>query len=156
MKSPNGFQLSRSALSWMVLCAGIVLALVIATIFISRRRADNLGKNAVHAVGGKVYDVASYRWREDRFDVDLTGTKLTDADLISLAPKLKDMTYVVVLRIDGPSITSRVLPHLRGFPGLRVLDMSGTSIETSELEAFVLEEGIPGIGRGEGEPSSTK
>ena len=146
------FQFSLSTLLWFMLCASITFSIL--AIFTSRRRADREGKAAVAAVGGKVEEFLTYFWQDDRFWVDLRGTNLTDAELIVLLPKLKRMTYVYELTIDSPNVSREALPHLRGFPKLFVLDMSGTAIPIEDLEAFATKEGIPVIGKGGEEGSA--
>lgn len=138
------FQFSISTLLYLTLFVSIVLSVI--AVLLYRWRADVEGETAVRSLGGSVYELSGWPWEEDSYWVDLCGTHITDDQLIALAPKLKRMTYVKFLMVDSPNVSREVLPHLRGFPRLWCLSMSGTQIPQHEILGFCMEEGIPGTG----------
>jgi len=80
---------------------------------------------AVTSAGGKVM-------RNDLGVVaDFTGTGLTDDQWAAVAPKLGGLHGLAEVRFNGTAVTDRAVDALEKLPGLKRIDLSGTSVSST-------------------------
>jgi thiol-disulfide isomerase/thioredoxin len=91
--------------------------------------AERAAVRAVEALGGKVSQEGE---GESTITVDLSGTRVTDAEL----KKLKELKGLQTLYLDGARVTDAGLKELKELKGLRKLDLSGTQVTDAGLRDF--------------------
>ncbi|HYV34560.1 MAG TPA: hypothetical protein VE988_02585 [Gemmataceae bacterium] len=98
-----------------------------------KTKAEEKGVNAVGTLvtklGGK-YRHLDWAKGKNQYEIDLSGVKLTDADLAPLA-NAKDILW---LKLNSTAVTDAVVPHIAAMTGLEEIDLSGTKITDAGLE----------------------
>jgi hypothetical protein len=75
--------------------------------------------------------------------LDLSRTKVGDAELQHLGRHLEGLSGLKVLRLSGTSVTDTGLVHLQGLDQLKILDLSGTNV--TEQRVTRLRKALPDL-----------